>query len=76
MKIISIADVLTCSCCQNLHAEGDYAFGADLPAVANDDSFYIRKSIRENRFELAFESEAIDNSFRIEYCPVCGNKLR
>ena len=77
MTLISFKEKSTpCSCCQNLRVEGDYAFGADFPAVENNDSFYIRKSIRANCFELVFEGEGVDNSCRISFCPFCGRKLK
>ena len=76
MMLISFKEKSTpCPYCQNLHTEENYAFGADFPAVTNNDSFYIRKSIRDNRFELVYEGEGVDNSCRIEFCPICGRKL-
>ena len=77
MTLISFNEKsVPCPYCQNLHAVENYAFGADFPAVANNDSFYIRKSIRDNRFELVFEGEGRDNSCRIYFCPICSRKLR
>ena len=77
MTLISFKEKsAACSCCQNLRVEGDYAFGADFPAVINNDSYYIRKSIRYNRFELVYEGEGVDNSCRISFCPICGRKLK
>ena len=77
MTLISINDYISpCPYCENLYTEENYAFGADFPAVTNNDSFYIRKSIRDNRFELVYEGEGIDNSCRIEFCPICGRKLK
>lgn len=75
MTLISVNDNIPCPYCENLRTVENYAFGADFPAVANNDSFYIRKSIRNNRFELVYEGEGIDSSCRIEHCPICGRKL-
>ena len=58
MMIISFKEkTSSCPYCQKMNAEKDYAFGTDFPSVANNDSFYIRKSIRANCFELVFEGE-------------------
>ncbi len=64
-----------CPHCQNLTDEGEYAFGADFPIVEYDDLFYIRKNKMTNVYDIVFESEKVDNSFRIYYCPICGRKL-
>ena len=77
MMIISFKEkTSSCPYCQEMNTEEDYAFGADFPSVANNDSFYIRKSIRANCFELVFEGEGVDNSCRISFCPICGRKLK
>ncbi len=77
MTLISMKEkIKPCTYCQNLRTEEDYAFGADFPAVSNNDSFYIRKSIRTNRFELAFEGEGTDNACPVSFCPICGRKLK
>ena len=60
MTLISFKEKSTpCSCCQNLRVEGDYAFGADFPAVENNDSFYIRKSIRATALSLFLKVKAL-----------------
>lgn len=64
-----------CPQCQNLCDKGEYSYGADFPIVEYDDSFYIRKNNARNTYDLVFESEHLDNSCRIYFCPICGRAL-
>lgn len=77
MKLIQIEkeDFSICPHCQNLLDKGEYSYGADFPIAEHDDSFYIRKNNSRNNFDLVFESEHIDNSCRIYFCPICGREL-
>ena len=57
MTLISFKEKSTsCPYCQNLHTEENYAFGADFPAVANNDSF--GSPIRDNRLRLSMKAKA------------------
>lgn len=77
MKLIQIKrEDIPCPYCQKLTDQGEYAFGAEFPIIEHDDLFYIRKTNSTNRFDLVFESNHIDNSCRIYFCPICGRKLR
>lgn len=64
-----------CPHCQNLRDKGEYSYGADFSIIEHDDSFYIRKNNARNAYDLVFESEHIDNSCRIYFCPICGREL-
>lgn len=63
---------LLCPYCQSA-ANENFETGAEFPMIEYDDLFYIRKT--GNAYFLCFESETIDNSTRIYYCPICGREL-
>lgn len=76
MELIQIVRELhICPHCQNLCDKGEYSYGSDFSIIEYDDSFYIRKNNARNTYDLVFESEHIDNSCRIYFCPICGRKL-
>lgn len=66
-----------CPYCQMLEASkgGDFEFGPEFPCVEYDDLFYIRKNHQTRCYELVFESDNIDNSCVIYFCPLCGREL-